>query len=122
MAVEGTGVPPSTSRLEKSVCVVSALAGPRSPVLGAGDESAGAGEAWICRLEGSKWWDVLGLGEGRIVWGRRWNWRAWQVGVGVRIEAAISWMVGRFGRCEVRRWKGGIVVVKRFRYCSRSFR
>jgi len=38
------------------------------------------------------------------------NWRAWQVGVGVRIEAAISWMVGRFGKCEVWRRKGGMLL------------
>ena len=35
MAVEGTGVPPRTSRLEKSVCVFSSDAGPRSLEAGA---------------------------------------------------------------------------------------
>lgn len=35
MAVEGTGVPPKTSRLEKSVCVFSFDVGPRSLETGA---------------------------------------------------------------------------------------
>jgi hypothetical protein len=35
----------------------------------------------------------------------------------VRIEAAISWMLGRFGRrCAVRGRRDGIVVVKLVRY------
>jgi len=77
--------------------VVSVLAGPRSWVLGSGEESAGAGEAWICRREGGKCWVFLGLDNALSVRGKRWNWHAWQVGVGVRIDAVISWMVGRLG-------------------------
>jgi hypothetical protein len=114
MAVEGTGVRPSTSRVEKSVCVVSLLVGPRSWVLGLllkldlepeleEEEVRERGEACRC------WRCCRGRGKAeRAVDG----WRARQDGVGVRIEAAISWMLGRFGRCEVRGLRGGIAGVK----------
>lgn len=68
MAVDGTGVPPSTSRFEKSVWVVSVLVGPRSWVLGGGEESAGIGVAWKCRdwkvEEGRRWEGFLELDAG----------------------------------------------------------
>jgi len=86
-------VPPSTSRFEKSVCVVSVLAGPRSCVLGGGEESARIEVAWTRRVwkgEGMGWWGFLGHDEWFRNLGRWWRWRARHVGVGVRMEAAIS--------------------------------
>lgn len=101
MLVLGTGVEPSTSSVEKSVCVLSSLCGPRSR--DGGEEYRETGE-----LERERDWDGEAQAGERLGW-----WTEWQWMLGVRMERAISWMLGRVARRVMDR-RGGIALIVRF--------